>query len=305
VAQDRGWGSRPIGGRDWGTSTVCEDETLIDLMAQFERSLEFNGSFRRLLVHSSVTMNRNPYQSFLLYKFLGSNGIYQNARLNLSQIDFDLEAEDCKDTSKEILDEMTNSDSLREAADRFHLKKFKNYIKKKRISLYASAVNIQQNIQPRKSFYHAPYLESESVEEECSATAVISGKAEEVFSMIFSFLNEAELMSKAFPVCKAWAEYATSAHVNLLVESLPGKENSDVSVSDSATVAAPPCDISWKVLHRRFPWACFLAEGGAKKVYKVLNSSVSEEEAVSVMYDSYTTVHSRGVFSSYLSCYTF
>ena len=55
-------------------------------------------------------------------------------------------------------------------------------------------------------------------------------------------------------------------------------------MSLTAQEKEPILEISWNVLHCRFPWACFLAEGGAKKVHKVYNSTVKAEEALSVMY---------------------
>jgi hypothetical protein len=40
---------------------------------------------------------------------------------------------------------------------------------------------------------------------------------------------------------------------------------------------------SWEALHKSFPWACFLAKGGAKTVFKVYNVATEQEEAISVM----------------------
>ena len=50
MAKDRGWGSRPIGGQDWGTSASCESTALNELIIRFERSLSLNGTLT--LFHS-------------------------------------------------------------------------------------------------------------------------------------------------------------------------------------------------------------------------------------------------------------
>jgi hypothetical protein len=41
--------------------------------------------------------------------------------------------------------------------------------------------------------------------------------------------------------------------------------------------------ISWKELHENFPWACHLADGGSKKVFRVYNQQEEEEEACAIM----------------------
>jgi hypothetical protein len=43
MTKDRGWGSRPIIGRDWGSSDVCDDTTLNELVAQFNIALNMEG----------------------------------------------------------------------------------------------------------------------------------------------------------------------------------------------------------------------------------------------------------------------
>jgi hypothetical protein len=45
MVKDRGWGSRPIEGQDWGTSVSCENTTINELIIRFERSLAKNGTF--------------------------------------------------------------------------------------------------------------------------------------------------------------------------------------------------------------------------------------------------------------------
>lgn len=51
MAKDRGWGSRPIGGKDWGTSVSCDNATLKELIVRFECSLAMNGMFTFLFIY--------------------------------------------------------------------------------------------------------------------------------------------------------------------------------------------------------------------------------------------------------------
>jgi hypothetical protein len=40
---------------------------------------------------------------------------------------------------------------------------------------------------------------------------------------------------------------------------------------------------SWQYLHTLYPWGCFLSDGAFKRVYKVHNSRIGADEALSVM----------------------
>jgi hypothetical protein len=44
MSQDRGWGSRPLDGRDWGASASCSNSVLRELMLRFEHALEMEGT---------------------------------------------------------------------------------------------------------------------------------------------------------------------------------------------------------------------------------------------------------------------
>ncbi len=285
MAKDRGWGSRPIDGRDWGTSLSCENATLHELINRFERCLEMNGTFPRYVDESRecVEILANGSTSILILTgVMATNGEYQISLISLTQQDFDLEAENDKlsDCTADVY-----SDKLldQKNADRLHKKRVNNYNMRKRMSLFASAVNSQVNLPVRQ----LKCIEAiEELDENVSA-AELSGQTEQVITTILSFLNESELMTKAFPVCKAWSDYATMMHTELLVASLQCDNVESISRSGRAQDQTPILEISWKAMHRRFPWGCFLAEGGAKKVHKVYNSSVNAEEALSVMYDFY------------------
>lgn len=116
---------------------------------------------------------------------------------------------------------------------------------------------------------------------------------------IFSFLNEHELQCKASLVCSTWADAATEALASLMLVSVgcpigdaDGANDDDDSVesdTDSIDEVHQPCSIAtsmqrpWDYLIDRFPWGAFLSEGAFKRVYRVWNSAVKAEEAVSIM----------------------
>ena len=279
MAKDRGWGSRPIGGKDWGTSVSCENTTLHELIARFERSLAMNGMFVLSFIdHANIHLHAN-----CLFYFLGVMspcGEYLIPLVSLSQLDFDLEADD----TMSYIEADVNSVKfhIQKNADRLHRKRVNNYNKMKRMSLFASAVNSHVSLPVQRQS-----ICIEAIEEinGISNAAELIGQNEKAVTLILSFLNESDLMTKAFPVCKVWSDYATVTHTNLLIASIQGENVQDIPGSGCAQRQEPILEISWKVLHRRFRWGCFLAEGGAKKVHKVYNSTVNAEEALSVMYD--------------------
>lgn len=196
---------------------------------------------------------------------------------SLSQQDFDLEA-DCDD-----LQSCLDLESI--TAERRHRKMIRDFNKKKRVSLFAPSFN-SKLLPPRQSFFSFQAFEKELIvdEEEESTAIEISCATETVVLNVLSYLTEVELMTTTFAVSRAWAEFSTIVHVNLLVAST-GTESELISFGKNQSLGNKPIlERSWEFLRVRFPWACFLAEGGAKKVYKVYNASVEHEEALSVMY---------------------
>jgi hypothetical protein len=113
-----------------------------------------------------------------------------------------------------------------------------------------------------------------------------------ILTPMLLFLNESELLCTASLVCSQWADAATEAHALLMRASVGGSNESDedsvsedalaVPTSDSISIAKS-MERSWSFLTSKFPWASFLSEGSFKRVYRVWNSSVQAEEAVSVM----------------------
>lgn len=113
-------------------------------------------------------------------------------------------------------------------------------------------------------------------------------KNEEALPLVFAFLTEHELSCNASLVCTAWAEAATIATVNLMLTSVGYHDEDNESDVDpdalvEATSSATSLERPWSYLNSRFPWGCFLSEGAFKRVFKVHNSLMDQEEAVSVM----------------------
>jgi len=150
------------------------------------------------------------------------------------------------------------------------------------------------------------FAEDDSMVEEAAMATVL--RDEELLSPIFSYLTEEELLVSASAVQMSWAEAATSAHATLMLVSVGcstsfvegGNEEEEEDDDDEINSRMQMVDIaggnskgsdsiaksmerSWHFLNGKFPWATFLSEGAFKRVYRVWNSTVNAEEAVSVM----------------------
>jgi len=129
--------------------------------------------------------------------------------------------------------------------------------------------------------------------------------------LIFDFLSEQDLLCKASLVCTRWADIAAYSLAKLmlisvgcrtdiipqgkkedrnrtfsekLVEEISLHDRNDFYFSRSQYQSiVKSIEKSWAEMNRIFPWACFLAEGAYKKVYRVWNADVDGEEAISVM----------------------
>jgi hypothetical protein len=112
-----------------------------------------------------------------------------------------------------------------------------------------------------------------------------------VMPLVFGFLTDNELVCSASMVCRAWADAATTASVKYMLASVghsdgcddsdEDDESNDCNIEKSTTV--PSMERSWSYLNTEFPWGLFLSEGSFKKVYKVYNCRMEQEEAISVM----------------------
>jgi hypothetical protein len=166
--------------------------------------------------------------------------------------------------------------------ERRNRKQRSSFNKRKRMSLFATATGATALL-PRQHFS----LPAEDTIRELDTEDVFPGeiiaRTEPLMTKILSFMDESCLLAKASATCTQWADWATDAHANLLLASAHVQTDEDDVECAGKKERTPMLERSWKQLHSRFPWACFLAEGGAKKVYRVHNSAVNQEEAVSVM----------------------
>jgi len=135
--------------------------------------------------------------------------------------------------------------------------------------------------------------------------------AEAFLPRFFEYLTEKDLMCTATLVCSQWADVAAYSLAKIMLISvgcptdiIPRGRREDTvdaeNVQKDAEFDYDHNDIvrisdnqyqntlkskekSWSEMNSIFPWACFLAEGAYKKVYRVWNAKVTREEAVSVM----------------------
>jgi hypothetical protein len=177
---------------------------------------------------------------------------------------FELIQEECE-AGDDIIAEMDD------CAMRKMKKRMNDMSKRKRISLFATATG-GRAVLPTKHDYSISNIDN-TMDSQSITHLLVTSKA--AVSRVLSFLNESDLLTKITPVCKEWSDWATLEHANHLL--------TNVQKLESGRVSETTMERSWKYVTDRFPWACFLAEGGAKKVYKAFNSIVKMEEAVSVM----------------------
>lgn len=148
------------------------------------------------------------------------------------------------------------------------------------MSLFATAIGAQAALPHKKFSPRVSMLcEEESTDSLCHSipASTLVCKDDQILPHILSFLDEEQLLTSASSICTYWSKAATDAHVNLLLRSVQETEASGTYRSE------PILERSWQNLHKLYPWASFLAEGGAKCVYKVYNSRTNREEALSVM----------------------
>jgi serine/threonine protein kinase len=296
MKQDEGWGSRPVQGRDWGNSCTCDLNVIDALLSDFEES------GRRAGVRDSF--GSSPSNAGSTQRFARSTNLALDMEENIileqdSQLDETLQLQQ---------DDEENEKKLR--------RRKVSYAKHKRMSLWASTAqagapllsqqkplfrtmkslapvdeSMRQSLLHHKEFPLVNNADCQLLED--TTTATLTNEA--VLSTIFSCLNESELLSKASLVCTAWADAATSAHARLMMTSVGYVEPSDdvddelddIEVFDCSekpiSSVALSMQRSWQYLNNLYPWGCFLSEGAFKRVYKVHNSGVGVDEALSVM----------------------
>jgi len=146
---------------------------------------------------------------------------------------------------------------------------------------------------------------------ERSDTAILQKQGHEFLPKVFEYLNQHELLCSASLVCARWAELTTHSLANMMLisvgcppmsltqskqpldQALSVKSSDNIPTNEDTLVDSIPelttvqvtqsMDRSWSHLMQTYPWACFLSQGSFKQVYKVYNSSIQREEAISVM----------------------
>jgi serine/threonine protein kinase len=292
-----GWGSQPIQGKDWGISIKCDDQILRLLTSRFEELCGFDGS-------------RDSMGSFTMF------------RRSSNALEFDVEAKMSVHDDGTNQNEFLNPILSPFIEKRMIQKRISAFNKRRRMSLWASATqNILPYVPGKKSKFRGagkslcpfddsyrsfteltnclsevgeekfPSFDKLKLSETFSEESIIPAEAiatnEKIVSYIFSFLTECDLLRKGSGICTSWADLSTEAHANLMMASVGVDYDDDVMISAEQIghlqSVSRSMERSWKSVQNRFPWACYLAEGGAKRVFKVFNKSVGSEEAISVM----------------------
>lgn len=343
-----GWGSCPVEGRDWGASAECEEEITQELSNRLHQALLESGMLTLfiLVVLSSGAADwlplcagkldelkelsdhePKPFSLELELEAQGDDGVNESSPESISKHEYrdgvffpqdaifesSPSSQGCfekMDTGVDFLVGQSEDDA------RAFRRRQTGFAKRKRMSLFASAVNPAASIlNNRKSlFVRAPkasavasplpilnknLIVEHKFEVEMRTEAMVENlavgipnwlKQNDLLKSIFAFLSEPELLRSASLVCTKWADIATEALAKLMLTSVGCKgilggetqENDDVSCcedDDSPGLLDKP----WSHLISTFPWARFLAEGGFKKVFKVFNRNHRIYEAVSVM----------------------
>ena len=322
MKQDDGWGSRPIQGRDWGATCRCEEPILEAFFSRLEESCQAAGkcgslalglclisSFRSTLAFCigirdsfSPANNKSLPLMPLGQEGLGDLEFNGPAGARRSSVSETCASEPALDAQMSTRDECDDKRQLRRRKVAF--------AKHKRMSLWASANDgpllpskkplframqslgrvseIRPSLAPLEEFPSGDSVtiaDLAPIEDEPSKPSI----NEDVLPSIFTFLDESELLTKAALVSSAWADAATTTLAEMMVASVGYSECTEGDEDDveevSGTEASLPQSMQrdWVYLNTRFPWGCFLSEGAFKKVYKVHNTAVGAEEALSVM----------------------
>jgi serine/threonine protein kinase len=283
--EPKGWGSQPIQGKDWGGSEKCDDAIIALLVIRLDDTVAFEGRGDALSC--------------------ASFGKSSNA------LEFDIEASNHIDEENSVNVENIGSDIF---LSPYHEKKFlkrrvSEMNKLRRMSLWATMSQgvmsstsgrlsglrkVGASICPADKVYAMnadpsrclselkedvfPEFESITIKTDSVLPSEQIIAHESIMSHVFSYLNENDLVRTASSVCTAWADLAATAHARLIFTSF-------VAESDMATdrLQCSHSERTWKEVHSLFPWVCYLAEGGAKRVYKVYNRLAGAKEALSIM----------------------
>ena len=290
IKQDPGWGSRPVLGRDWGTSDAADEMILqaVDVrMAEIEKQMAQRTSL-------------GPTRDGLPCMPMAEDVDVLKGRASHMSIE-------------EVLEEQ---DSMVEDGEdeRLLRRRQASLAKHHRVSLcVAASMEVSRTLFSRRSIFPT-VLESAPLEERTllssdlhrfperrSSAPTLSGSLSFVMDSVvldgvFSFLSERDLMCTSSLVCSKWYEASATAYARLMMASVGYSEEDeeDEDLSDQSSEAGDIDSLlafenialtsrGWDYLTTRFPWGVFLSQGGFKSVYKVYNTAVNAEEAISVM----------------------
>ena len=182
---DRGWGSRPVDGRDWGSSESCEPSVIEELRRRFEQSRFEAG---KSLVNWSIPQRQLFWKPFTtdLVRITGHDDApselseRETAMAQRSSLNFELEAATGPSQNGELeglqqffpdsspstesrgdkndgFDRQVAFTNVSEARSREYRRRQTSFAKHKRMSLFASAINpADRFLQNRKSLFIRP-----------------------------------------------------------------------------------------------------------------------------------------------------
>jgi len=312
-SNSRNWGSRPVSGKDWGQSTRCSEHVRNILLSRLKESCSTNlprcpspqGSDVFPQESPCITMSNVAADSHALgIEYEGSvcSGIDMDSHdkgIQYAEIYHE-------DTEKKISHSMKKDEdnliltgvedlNISVLSDRRRQQSFAKY---SRMSICASALHSRPILGLHDNA--RKMVPSALIETKSSSMESALGNPR-ILSRIFSFLREHEILCSASTVCQQWADIATYSHARLMLLSVEcnivdfgdneGFDDGHPSFDDNSfqsqlgmkNSVTESMERSWSWITKKFPWANFLSEGAFKRVYKVWNSSVGAEEAVSVM----------------------
>ena len=216
-------------------------------------------------------------------------------------VDFDVEESEIEEAE----------DLVAEYPVKFLKKSKKSFAKFHRMSIFASESLPSEHLPDHKKLFamsrpsgspskvystlHESAPDLFRVDEHRSSSDTVDPLTDEkILVNILSYLDQNDLLVKAFSVSHAWAEAATTAHAQSLMLrfgfseriSVPESDTDLDSDSESSTSEAwysGEMDRSWKDMLSSFPWGHYLSEGTFKRVYKVHNAQKGCVEALAVM----------------------
>lgn len=303
------WGSRLEKECDWGVSQRCESIVLDVMMKELHHKhpdLLSDGltgmqtksrDSSQHIVDQGIAVNvsdecSNPFDDVSTSSRLVVGNSY------FGRVQFAL----AEETSSVMDRGITNTNT------RDQLRRQKNFDKRRRTALFASAKNpVKAFREARKSMFVQPTHTSQ----QRTPKNILSGSSPEFFAnkfaqksnrklpsetihapldnssileTILDFLEEKELILTASLVSRKWFEAATNSHSNLMLSSIGCDDGNIKNLADTEkNHALSLMERPWSYLTSKFPWACFLSEGSYKRVYKVFNHDHRVEEAISVM----------------------